>query len=75
MVALKLRVGGPKTPCNWPYHAGICKSLSTEDFELLKAYCIQDKSIDEISTETGYSPTRIRVRIHRIRKKVKHLIT
>ena len=23
-VALKLRVGGLKTPCNWPYRAGIC---------------------------------------------------
>ena len=51
------------------------QSLSAEDFELLKAYCIQEKSIDEISAETGYSPTRIRVRIHRIREKVKYLIT
>ena len=51
------------------------QSLSAEDYELLKAYCIQDKSIDEISAETGYSSARIRVRIHRIRKKVEHLIT
>ena len=30
-MALKLRVGGPKTPCKWPYRAGICTLTKTKD--------------------------------------------
>ena len=50
------------------------KSLSSEDAELLKDYCISDIPIEEISRRTGLSANRIRVKIHRIRKQLMKLI-
>lgn len=44
------------------------KSLSSEDAELIKEYCINDTPIEEISERTGLSANHIRVKIHRIRK-------
>ena len=44
------------------------KSLSSEDAELLKEYCIEGTPIEDISSRTGLSANHIRVKIHRIRK-------
>lgn len=44
------------------------KSLSHEDSELIKEYCINETPIEDISRQTGLSANHIRVKIHRIRK-------
>ena len=43
-------------------------SLSSEDAELIKDYCINETPIEDISHRTGLSVNHIRVKIHRIRK-------
>ncbi len=42
--------------------------LKPEDYALLKAYCIEKRSTEDICRETGLSPNRLRVRMHRLRK-------
>ena len=44
------------------------QTLSKEDYALLKAYYIDERPIDEISSAYGMTPNALRVRIHRIRK-------
>lgn len=42
--------------------------LSEEDYALLMAYCIERRPHAEICREYGYTESRLRVRIHRLRK-------
>lgn len=42
--------------------------LKPDEYALLKAYCIEKRSTDDICRETGLSPNRLRVRMHRLRK-------
>lgn len=44
------------------------KSLSHEDSELIKEYCINETPIEDITRQTGLSANHIRVKIYRIRK-------
>lgn len=40
------------------------------DYEIIKAYCIENKSMEEISQQTGISTAALRVRLHRIRQEI-----
>lgn len=42
--------------------------LKPDEYALLKAYCIEKRSTEDICRETGLSPNRLRVRMHRLRK-------
>lgn len=44
--------------------------LSPEDFELIKALCLDHYSYQELSQQTGISEATLRVRLHRIRKNI-----
>jgi len=44
--------------------------LKPEDYEILKAYCIDKRSMEDITRETGLSAVALRVRIHRIRQEI-----
>lgn len=47
------------------------RALPPEDWELLRKYCLEERSIEEIAEEIGMTPNALRVRIHRIRKRLK----
>ena len=44
--------------------------LTPEEFALLKAYYIDQRTTEEICRETGLSPNRLRERMHRLKKYV-----
>ena len=44
--------------------------LKPDEYALLKAYCIEKRSTEDICRETGLSPNRLRVRMHRLRKYI-----
>ena len=44
------------------------QTLSKEDYELLRAYYIDERPIEEICAATGMTSNALRVRIHRIKK-------
>lgn len=44
--------------------------LAPDEFALLKAYCLEQRPIEELMAANGLSETALRVRICRIRKKV-----
>ena len=44
--------------------------LSQEDWELMRKYCLLGVPIEEIAAEMGVSVNRLKVKIHRIRKKL-----
>ena len=46
------------------------QTLSRDDWELMRQYCIEKKPIDEIAARMGVSVGVLKVRIHRIRKKL-----
>jgi len=48
--------------------------LRAEDYEILKAYCIEKRSLEEISQQTGLSAAALRVRIHRIRQEIAKIL-
>ena len=49
------------------------EKLSIQDFDLLKAYCIDKVPLAEISAQTGLSENAIYIRICRIRKQIRTL--
>lgn len=44
--------------------------LSQEDWELMRKYCLLGIPIEEIAAEMGVPVNRLKVKIHRIRKKL-----
>lgn len=42
--------------------------LKPEEYALLKAYCLEQRSTEDICRETGISPNLLRVRMHRLKK-------
>ena len=47
------------------------QALSAEEWGLLQRYCGQDTPVSVLADEYGLSPAALRVRIHRLRKKLK----
>lgn len=47
------------------------QTLSAEEYELIEAYCIENRSVEEIARATGMSANHVRVKIYRIREKIK----
>ena len=47
--------------------------LSKEDYAILKAFCLDNLAVSEISLQTGLSENAIRVRIHRLRNRLKNI--
>lgn len=47
------------------------QTLSPEEYELIKAYCIENRPAAEIAAETGMSEACIRVKIHRLRENIR----
>lgn len=48
--------------------------LDQEDYMILKSFCLDRRTISEISCETGLSENNLRVRIHRLRKNIMGLL-
>lgn len=49
------------------------QSLSQEDWQIMRKYCIEGVPLDEIAAEMGVPPGRLKVKIHRIRKKLEKI--
>lgn len=47
------------------------QTLSPEEWELMRQYCLEDISIDELAARYAMSPVALRVRMHRLRGKLK----
>jgi len=45
--------------------------LLPEEILLIRQYCIEEKSVDEIAESLGISPNAVRVRVFRVRNKLK----
>jgi len=50
------------------------QSLSTEEWEIMKKYCLEDIPLEKLAAELGVPPNRLKVRIHRIRKKIEKIL-
>ena len=46
--------------------------ISREDYEIIEKHYIQGFSLEEIAQQMGVSPVALRVRLHRLRKKLKN---
>lgn len=46
------------------------QTLSKEDYELIRAYYVDERPLEEICARTGLTPNALRVRIHRIKKSL-----
>ena len=49
------------------------QSLSPEDWEIMKKYCLKGVPLDDLAAEMGVPPNRLKVKIHRIRKKLEKI--
>ncbi|MBQ8506063.1 MAG: sigma-70 family RNA polymerase sigma factor [Clostridia bacterium] len=47
------------------------QSLTPEEYKLLEAYCIEQRSVEEIAGLMGLKPNAMRVKIWRLRQKTK----
>lgn len=50
------------------------QKTSKIDTEIFKEFYFEDKSINQISKETGLSKSNVKTKLHRTRKKVKELL-
>ena len=50
------------------------QSLSPEEWEIMRKYCLEDVPLDVLAAALGVSPNRLKVKIHRIRKKIKKIL-
>lgn len=46
------------------------QNLLSDEWELMRKYCLEGVPIDSLAAESGMSANRLKVRIHRIRKKL-----
>lgn len=65
---LDLHAGQEKDMAKVDTMISLEQMLSPEEFALLKAYYIDQRSTEEICRATGFSPNRLRVRMHRLKK-------
>lgn len=49
--------------------------LAAEDYQVLKAFCFENRTVAQISQETGKSEAAIRVQIHRLRKYLSKILS
>ena len=49
------------------------QTLSPEDWELMRRYCLEGIPLDKLAAELGVPPNRLKVKIHRIRKKLEKI--
>lgn len=49
------------------------QSLSQEDWPIMRKYCLEGVPLDDIAAEMGVPPGRLKVKIHRIRKKLEKI--
>ena len=49
------------------------QTLSTEEWEIIRKYCLEGISIDALAADMGVPLNRLKVKIHRIRKKAKKI--
>lgn len=49
------------------------QSLSPEEWEIMRKYCLEGIPLDNLAAELGVPPNRLKVRIHRIRKKLEKI--
>lgn len=49
------------------------QTLSPEEWEVLRKYCLEGMPLDELAAELGVPPNRLKVKIHRIRKKLEKI--
>lgn len=49
------------------------QSLSQEDWQIMRKYCIEGIPLEEIAAKMDVPPGRLKVKIHRIRKKLEKI--
>lgn len=49
------------------------QTLSSEEWELLRKYCLENLPLHELASAYGMPPNRLKVKIHRIRKKIEKI--
>lgn len=49
------------------------QSLSPEEWEIMRRYCLEGVPLDTLAAELAVPPNRLKVRIHRIRKKLEKI--
>lgn len=49
------------------------QTLSPAEWDIMRKYCLEGRSLDELAAETGVSSNRLKVKIHRIRKKLRKI--
>ncbi len=49
------------------------QTLTPEEWEVLRKYCLEGVPLDELAAELGIPPNRLKVKIHRIRKKLEDI--
>ena len=49
------------------------QSLSPEEWEIFQRYCFEGISPGELAAEYGIPPNRLKVKIHRLRKKIENM--
>ncbi len=49
------------------------QSLSPDEWELMRKYCLEGIPLDKLATELGVPANRLKVKIHRIRKKLEKI--
>lgn len=49
------------------------QTLSPDEWELMRKYCLEGISLDKLAAEIGVPANRLKVKIHRIRKKLEKL--
>ena len=47
------------------------QTLTTEEWELMRQYCLEEITIDDLAVKKGMTPVALRVKMHRLRCKLK----
>lgn len=49
------------------------QALSPKDWEIMKKYCLKGVPLDDLAAQMNVPPNRLKVKIHRIRKKLEKI--